>query len=90
MLGGSEIYLDDSKDNFEKGSIDTFILDLPLDKDCGTPVEKVGGGHARMSCILQHRGVPLSLQKDERAAAAPFGLGGGLGRGEGGGQDLWG
>eukprot|EP00983_Pelagomonas_calceolata_P102319 1158792-Pelagomonas_calceolata.AAC.3 len=42
MLGGSEIYLEDSKNNFEKGSIDTFVLDFPVEKDCGDPIEKVG------------------------------------------------
>uniref|UniRef100_A0A7S3VHN2 PLAT domain-containing protein n=1 Tax=Dunaliella tertiolecta TaxID=3047 RepID=A0A7S3VHN2_DUNTE len=41
MLGGSEIYLEDSKNNFEKGSIDTFVLDFPVEKDCGDPIEKL-------------------------------------------------
>lgn len=43
MLGGSEIYLDDSKNNFERGSIDNFVLEFPLEKECGTPLTKVSG-----------------------------------------------
>eukprot|EP00798_Chlamydomonas_sp_ICE-L_P018431 gene18431-24907_t len=41
MLNGAEIYLDNSKNNFEKGRTDVFNLDFPPEKDCGTPVQKI-------------------------------------------------
>ena len=46
MLGGSEIPLDNSKNNFERGEVDTFLLDFPKERDCGYPLEKVWGGRA--------------------------------------------
>lgn len=43
MLGGSEIFLDDTKNNFESGAIDDFVLEFPVEKDCGSPIQKVSG-----------------------------------------------
>jgi len=40
MLGGSEIPLDNSKDNFERGEVDVFMLDIDKERDCGYPLEK--------------------------------------------------
>lgn len=41
MLGGSEIYLDNSKNNFERNMLDTFFLEFPEEQDCGTPLQKL-------------------------------------------------
>lgn len=41
MLGGSEISLDNSHNNFERNALDQFFLEFPEDKDCGTPITKV-------------------------------------------------
>ncbi|GFH12272.1 uncharacterized protein HaLaN_07922, partial [Haematococcus lacustris] len=41
LLGGSEQHLDNSRDNFEAGRTDTFLLDIPRDKDCGTPITRL-------------------------------------------------
>ncbi|KAG1672531.1 hypothetical protein FOA52_002840, partial [Chlamydomonas sp. UWO 241] len=41
MLGGSEINLDNSKNNFERGMLDTFFLEFPVEQDCSTPISKL-------------------------------------------------
>lgn len=51
MVGGSEHLLDNSKNNFERGKTDTFVLEVPKEKDCGTPVQKVGCRAQFTSCL---------------------------------------
>jgi hypothetical protein len=41
MLGGSEINLDTSRNDFERGAVNTFVLEFPPEKDCGAPLHKV-------------------------------------------------
>ncbi|KAJ9526209.1 hypothetical protein QJQ45_009677 [Haematococcus lacustris] len=68
MLGGSEQHLDNSRDNFEAGRTDTFLLDIPRDKDCGTPITRVRaarqGGHTscRVQLGLLHAGDAMCRQ----------------------------
>jgi hypothetical protein len=65
MLGGSEIFLDDSKNNFERGCIDNFVLDFPLEKDCGNPIQKVskdcGNPIQKVSCFWYGHGWEVRL-----------------------------
>ena len=42
MLGGSEQPLNTSKNDFERNEVDTFFLDVPRERECGYPLEKVG------------------------------------------------
>lgn len=43
MLGGSEMPLNNSNNDFERSAVDTFVFDIPKEKDCGTPLQKVWG-----------------------------------------------
>lgn len=41
MLGGSPIYLANSKNCFERNQIDTFIHEIPVQFDCGSPLNGI-------------------------------------------------
>ena len=52
MLGGSEQPLNTSKNDFERNEVDTFFLDVPRERECGYPLEKVGEGGGKVGVAL--------------------------------------
>ncbi len=49
MLGGSQLLLASTGDDFERGSTGTFFFELPAEQDCGAPLTRVQVGTRAVS-----------------------------------------